>query len=151
MRNRYQIETDLFDLDYLRLFNNYLCASPERVCRRRFHHLRLSFDPSTNDNNWPPVMISPNNLSNPSTPSPLPGACVPATAGTHAELLIDICTIYIDLWESSIFLTYYVDYEIGKKNKKKIRSVVFLSRGALGFFPYTYVDFALVAPQFHHQ
>ena len=24
---------------------------------------------------------------NPSTPSPLPGACVPATAGTHAELL----------------------------------------------------------------
>ena len=36
------------------------------------------------------VMISPNHLVNPSTPSPLPGACVPATVGTHAELLV--CT-----------------------------------------------------------
>ena len=33
------------------------------------------------------VMLSPNHLFNPSTPSPLPGACVPATAGTHAGLL----------------------------------------------------------------
>ena len=33
-------------------------------------------------------MISPNHILNPSTPSPLPGACVPATAGTHAEFLI---------------------------------------------------------------
>ena len=30
---------------------------------------------------------------NPSTPSPLPGACVPATAGTHAELLVYMCDI----------------------------------------------------------
>ena len=34
------------------------------------------------------AMISPNHLLDPTTPSPLPGACVPATAGTHAELLV---------------------------------------------------------------
>ena len=33
------------------------------------------------------VMTSPSHLLDPSTPSPLPGACVPATAGRHAELL----------------------------------------------------------------
>ena len=38
------------------------------------------------------LMISPNHIINPSTPSPLPGACVPATAGTHAELLVWTCT-----------------------------------------------------------
>ena len=33
-------------------------------------------------------MRSPNHLHNPSTPSPPPGACLPTTAGTHAELLV---------------------------------------------------------------
>ena len=35
-------------------------------------------------------MVCLNHRLNPSTPSPLPGACVPATAGTHAELLVYI-------------------------------------------------------------
>ena len=40
-------------------------------------------------------MVCLNHRLNPSTPSPLPGACVPATAGTHAELLVyyyQVCT-----------------------------------------------------------
>ena len=33
------------------------------------------------------VIVSPNHLLNPSTSSPLTGACVPATAGTHTVLI----------------------------------------------------------------
>ena len=40
--------------------------------------------------------MSPNHLPNPSTPSLLPGTCVPATAGTHAELLVQIYTLSAD-------------------------------------------------------
>ena len=35
-------------------------------------------------------MISPDHLLDPTTPSSLPGACVPATASTHAELIVDV-------------------------------------------------------------
>ena len=70
------------------------CVSPEHVCRQLFHHLAFSLTlPSTATTDCSHVMISPNHLVNSSTPSPLPGACVPATAGMHAELLV--CTAYI--------------------------------------------------------
>ena len=36
------------------------------------------------------IMTSRNHPLNPKTPSPLHGACVPATAGKHAELLVYI-------------------------------------------------------------
>ena len=54
VRNRYQV----FNLFIWRgLFVavkpvSALCVSPDRVCRQLFHHLALSFDPSTHDNNW---------------------------------------------------------------------------------------------------
>ena len=35
-------------------------------------------------------MVCLNHPLNPTTLSPLPGACVPATADTHAELLVDL-------------------------------------------------------------
>ena len=41
------------------------------------------------------AMISPNHLLNTSTPSPLPGARVPVTTGTHAERLVYTIRIYV--------------------------------------------------------
>ena len=43
--------------------------------------------------------MSHNHLLNLSTPSPFPGACVPVTAGTHAELLV-----YLPLFHKSVQL-----------------------------------------------
>ena len=53
-------------------------------------------------------MIFPNHLLNPSTPSPLPGACVPATAGTHADLLV----IYYALRCERV-----LNYEVGQDDR----------------------------------
>ena len=52
-------------------------------------------------------MISPNHLLDSTTPSLLPEACVPATAGTHAELLVYIYTYLIHMYAH---FTFVVDF-----------------------------------------
>ena len=52
-----------------------------------FPPLGIVFSPFHPRQQLTAVVIYPNHLLNPSTPSPLAEACVPATAGTHAKLL----------------------------------------------------------------
>ena len=58
----------------------------------------------------PAVMISPNHLLDPTTPSSLPGACVPATVGTHANVLGRNTIIWYNLiiytWRNSCFFLF---------------------------------------------
>ena len=62
---------------------------PLVIVFRRFHPLQQ----------LTAVIMSHNHLLNLSTPSPFPGACVPVTAGTHAELLV-----YLPLFHKSVQL-----------------------------------------------
>ena len=65
------------------------------ACVSTFPPLGIVFCPFPPRQQLTAVMISPNRVLNPSAPSSLPGACVPATAGTHAELLVSVNNVQI--------------------------------------------------------
>ena len=54
-------------------------------------------------------MVYLNHPLNPSIPSPLPGACVPATTGTHAELLVLFnISITLLLTTNTLYVMYHL-------------------------------------------
>ena len=69
----------------------------EHVWRQFFHHLSISstLTPTTNYELLRYVMVILTILSTPQTSSHLPGACVPAPAGTHADLYMYIIHVFI--------------------------------------------------------
>ena len=71
VRNRYQVETCLFDVDYfyVAVKQEIMRVGPERVCRQLFHHVAFSFDPSFHDN-WLQWLYLRTILSTPRTLHP---------------------------------------------------------------------------------
>ena len=72
--------------------------------RQHFHHLALSLH-SRQLLIVTALVISPDHLLDPTIPSPLPGTCVPATAGTHAELLV--CFLLLHWVNTNLHIFYY--------------------------------------------
>ena len=71
-------------------------------------------------------MVYLNHPLNPSIPSPLPGSCVPATSGTHAELLVK-CYDNILAYQPTNNGVFYSNVSGRKKYQMYLYKIIILS------------------------